>query len=313
MSEQILTDSKQNWITCRQTWQSLCDHIYDGPNWDDIPEGGVVWCCLDNIATFFKRIQGTGRRYIVVSSYSDYGLCLQAENPPYKDLVKYADLLTEVHGPKIGYDGITIQPRCRLENCNQSHKYSIKCYAITHATFPCIPDEVAHWFCTNCGINDDRITPIPFGLAENIDYSLLVPGNNLRQTKVYINFQSHTVERMRLKRFFDSLDNMATVVDKAIPFEQYITDLQNHMYVLCPAGNGLDCYRTIEAIACGAIPIVPNYMPYTRLNLPVLYYSGSRDIVDLVKNSGYPMLGDSAAATSEYWQDKLAKMRKKFL
>ena len=306
-------DSKQNWVTCRQTWQSLCDHIYDGPNWDDIPEGGVVWCCLDNIATFFKRIQGTGRRYIVVSSYSDYGLCLQAENPPYKDLVRYADLLTEVHGPKIGYDGITLQSRCHQDNCNISDKYSIKCYAITHATFPCIPDEVAHWFCTNCEINDDRVTPIPFGLAENIDYSLLVPSDQPKQAKVYVNFQSHTIERIRLKNFFQSLSNIATVVDKAMPFEQYIADLQSHMYVLCPVGNGLDCYRTVEAIACGAIPIVPNCMPYTILNLPVLYYRDYREILDFVTDLGCPIIRGSVAATVEYWREKLAKMRKKFL
>ena len=76
-------------ISCKG-WKQLCDHIYDAPDLDNIPEGGVVWIALDQIDEFCKRVEGTGRKYIVVSSYSDYGLALQSEFPVCNDLVNNA-------------------------------------------------------------------------------------------------------------------------------------------------------------------------------------------------------------------------------
>jgi hypothetical protein len=40
------------------------------------------------------------------------------------------------------------------------------------------------------------------------------------------------------------------------PFEEYLIDLAQSYFVLSPAGNGLDCHRTWEALLMGAIPVV---------------------------------------------------------
>lgn len=39
---------------------------------------------------------------------------------------------------------------------------------------------------------------------------------------------------------------------------QFFTDLGNSRFVVSPPGNGIDCHRTWEALALGAIPIVQN-------------------------------------------------------
>jgi hypothetical protein len=100
-----------NIISCKN-WKTVCDHIYcpvDG--YDTLPDGGVVWCTLDDILGFFERIKTTNSKYIVVSSYSDFGLFYQKDNSPNDDLIRTVKLACH-QIPTLGYTGIQIPPVC---------------------------------------------------------------------------------------------------------------------------------------------------------------------------------------------------------
>jgi len=60
----------------------------------------------------------------------------------------------------------------------------------------------------------------------------------------------------------------------------YYSQLKCHHFVLSPRGNGLDCYRTWEALALGVIPIVKRNGPFDRMyeNMPVLLVNRWEDV-----------------------------------
>lgn len=261
-------------ITCKN-YKSLCDYIYcPADNKKYIPNGGVVWCALDDIVDFFDKIKGTNNKYVVVSSYSDFGLCYQHNNTTGNDLIKYVKLCVKQY-PNCGYQQIQLPPTCNVARCNPLHKYSIKCYRFTHSTFDEIPNEVKHWFCVNNIIEHENITTIPFGIAENKEkYFANIDSNKIKKKKcIYINFNNYTLERELLKeQLRTQLKNKYNIKiyieEKEIPFEEYLEKLLYYKYVLCPPGNGLDCYRTLETLYTYGVPILEQNNNTNLLNIP---------------------------------------------
>jgi len=253
---------KEDIITCK-SYIGLCDYVYDAPNLDDIPEGGIVHVHLDQIHEFFKRIRGNGRDYIIVSSSSDYGLALQEEYPVWRDLAKWVPM---VANPSIGYQSINMPPRCNIDLCKETDRFSIRCYSWTKSTFNTIPENVRHWFVTNLLIpadsRPDFITPIPFGInPDSLDNLLRVMEENVHKDKwIYASWKDYTYDRYVLrKRIKDQFcHDVISLRSGDVPHLEYLREMAAHRYVLCPAGNGLDCYRNLEAIYLKCIPIIPN-------------------------------------------------------
>lgn len=77
-----------------------------------------------------------------------------------------------------------------------------------------------------------------------------------------------------------------------ISFEEYLTDVGNSKFVVSPKGNGLDCHRTWEAIAFGAIPIVPTShldSLYEKLPVIIVKNSWSEITPDLLESLSIPI------------------------
>ena len=89
-----------------------------------------------------------------------------------------------------------------------------------------------------------------------------------REEKIYINWQNYTFDRYQIKENYRALElPYIKIVDDAKEYEAYLADLATHRYVLAPEGNGVDCYRTLEAIYMGATPVVeanPTHLTLAR-------------------------------------------------
>ena len=114
---------------------------------------------------------------------------------------------------------------------------------------------------TNCMTEEPRLSSIPFGVFNDESADKLHNTPELEKRKwLYVNFQTYTMERFYLKSHWgirtmrDS--HFMTFVGEAKPIEEYFRDIAEHRYVLCPDGNGIDCFRTWEALYLGSIPIV---------------------------------------------------------
>jgi len=247
----------------------LAETSYDS-NSDDgsIPESGVVYCNIEHIHKFFEKCKLTDNKYIVISAFSDFGVSLQEEHPVSIDMLKFIPFL-ESDIANLGYKALQIPPRCELDKCN----------------------IVVKWFTCNAQIKDERIINIPLGIHRREDepcYTLTnpllvdpsdrvnlgtTPTNPLlvnpsdRVNWVYLNWQDNTIERFQMKGAYIQLGaDWVTIVDDVKPYKEYIKDLSEHSFAICPEGNGLDCYRMLECLYSGCIPIVKRHSAYSYMN-----------------------------------------------
>ena len=290
-------------------WYRLCDYKYTQQNY--LPTG-VVHVSLGAIPEFFARIKNNKEKYIVISSREDFGLCYQAQFPPWLDIGKAGYIFAR---PEHSYSTFMVPPRVDLKTCNPTDKYSIKCYCYTKATFDEIPSNVVHWFVTNCMINDDpRITAIPFGInctKQNFDALDLICNIEIKKDKkpLYVNFTFNTYERVELFKYYSTCQ--FTTVKKDLSGKEYLEDVAEHAFVLCPNGNGIDCYRTWEALYLGAIPIIevhPGTFQLLQHKLPMIS-SATLYLNYLTLDYIYKKLKDLPkyyeAATIDFWQHKI--------
>ena len=284
------------------------DHIMD----DNYPDHSIIHVHMNHINEFFSKINGNGRKYVVVSSRSDYGIFYQQEFPVWADMYKSVKMFSK---PDWYYNGLQLPPRCDLNRCLMADKYSIKMYMWTKSTFNRIPENVVRWFCTNCCIKEPRVEGIPFGV-NNVDggtqfFDLYNKIKLKDKSKLlYVNFQLYTNERSELIEYFH---RPWATVKRDIPFEEYMNDLNEHQFCLCPAGNGIDCYRVLEALYMGCIPIVETHPGFNYLHntsLPIIqidnFHRLNEDFLNRWYNQNFHQLNWSLKeATLSYWKDKI--------
>lgn len=255
-------------------------------NWEDgqpIPNDGIIHVPLDHIVEFFNLIEGTNRRYIVVSSNSDYSIVEQSKELVERDLSKYMHMI-DVNG--LGYSTLVIPPRCAVEQCRITDKYSVKMYSFTKRTFNRIPPNVIKWFCTNCNIESDtnRIVYIPFGIPE---WSAnLVEKTRKEKFSIYVNFQFNTVERLNVYKAFNGLPDV--ICEKDVSHEQYVNRLKECAFCLALPGNGKDTYRILESVYCSCIPVIVNDI-----------WSKAYDEIPCIKVESYYNIYN---ALKDYWE-----------
>jgi hypothetical protein len=248
-----------NEIIDAKFWRDeLCPVNYE--TGDTLPDGGVVYVNIEHITDFFKKCQQTTREFTIVSAYSDFGLAIQEEHPVAVDMIKWWPFVSH-EVPKIGYNDLHVPSRCEKEKCNIDDIYSIKCYAYTLATFGDIPKNIKKWYLSNSMTNEDMISGIPMGVGEgDADIISSTPKLEFNDKKnlMYANWQTYTTERVHLKHFLEEQNYPYVTYRKepTIPKDEYLRELAEHHFVLCPEGNGVDCHRIWEAMYLGVIPIV---------------------------------------------------------
>ena len=265
---------KQNEIIHVKSWMSLGDCNYEIDHDDDsIPESGVVYCNIEHIHKFFEKCHDTNNKYVVVSAFSDYGIAYQKDNPVAYDMLKWMPFI-ESDIPDLGYSPLIVAPRCDLETCKIEDKYSVKCYSNTYSTFNRIPNNIVKWFVVNPMIRDDRIVSIPLGVGKDAPEPICSTASNPllmnpsdRVNWVYANWQNNTIERTSLKDGLSTYNpEWVTVINEPKPYIEYLQDLTDHSFAICPRGNGVDCYRILECLYCGCIPIVKEEIAYRYLD-----------------------------------------------
>ena len=159
---------------------------------------------------------------------------------------------------------------------------------VDEAVFKNKPKSVSEWYSINVGFYQNNLIPIPIGIAndyspKNIKENEFKNKNFLdKELKLYVNFNENTNLKARegLSSFFKNR-NWAVVKNFDIGIENYISDLKNYAFVLCPRGNGIDTHRVWEAIYSGSVPVLEYHETYRLLkNLPILF-------VDSINNLTY--------------------------
>ena len=196
-------------------------------------------------------------------------------------------------------------------------------------------DKCVHWFTQNCSLTHPKVSAIPIGMDYHTFknyYPSTIQENQLdfiskrskpfetRIPKCYSNFhfgmhgKYYTSERLACG---NNVPKELTYYEPQRIVRNITWERQSlFAFVLSPAGGGMDCHRTWEALLLGCIPIVKRFnVPCDSIydDLPVLIVDEWRDITaELLQKTLVEFQRKRDAGefkmerlTLKYWVDKI--------
>lgn len=181
------------------------------------------------------------------------------------------------------------------------------------------PDSpITQWFAVQVNTRHPKLTAMPLGVKTRM-VKPLQDGErrDVRDILCYGNFSYHRIGKRPdpiRRAIWQHFSAQPWVTTKAINHEDvgtYVADLGRAKFVLSPPGIGYDCYRTYEAIAMGAIPIVKRQRPITDVceSLPVLLIDDWSEVTpELLQNVWFNRESTSRSTetlTMTYWRKQI--------
>lgn len=173
-----------------------------------------------------------------------------------------------------------------------------------------VPDNVLGIHAVNAEYFGDKIHPFPYGAQrtinrpdEPIDNRLAILKEEIDRFQVptkllYVNCglgdERNAPERAYLTNFEGlswcttrfNKDSMAFSYDR---YREFLTEMRDHKFMICPQGHGLDCHRNWELLYMRRVPVMKDH-PYFRelmKGFPVLFVKDWSDITEelLIENT----------------------------
>ena len=117
----------------------------------------------------------------------------------------------------------------------------------------------------NMNVNHPQVEPLPIGMANScwdwgdskiMDEVIKEGYTDLNPYFIYANFtKGDGIRYERRKDCFDILSNNGIIMQESTDYKSYLQELKKHKFCISPEGNGIDCYRTWEALYMKTIPI----------------------------------------------------------
>ncbi|KAI8586039.1 hypothetical protein BDZ88DRAFT_315437 [Geranomyces variabilis] len=188
------------------------------------------------------------------------------------------------------------------------------------------------WYTVNADVDKPhpKLHAIPIGLANNqwphgnIDefnrfLSLPTPSQFDREILLFINVATYSNPERKV--WVESFRNFpgAVIVDveenPTLSHADFLASLKKARFVLSPPGNGIDCHRTWEAVAMGAIPIVlSSTIDSLYAKAPVLVVNDFREVTPELLATWRPKTWARDVMWGRYWwnhfQDSIAEFGK---
>lgn len=191
------------------------------------------------------------------------------------------------------------------------------------------------WFGTNCDIKLDtnsKFIPIPIGLANNFwqhgNTKIMTNIQNKittisKQYLLGLNFiiKTNTEERNLAYNTFSNKKFCTILLNKLdkkhISYQDYLNNMAQCKFIISPHGNGLDCYRTWEALLVGTIPIVKkSTLDPLYDNLPVIIVDKWSDVTQKFLEEKYQQINFNDYNLNKcyfkYWEDLIKKTQHNF-
>jgi hypothetical protein len=186
------------------------------------------------------------------------------------------------------------------------------------------PENVIKWYSQNVNYVNDKndFESIPIGLENPSWFPHANKINNLLETLkkektiknlLYVNhtIRSYPDERTEPYELFTNKD-WCTIefYENGQNYNNYIDNVYNHKFVLCPRGNGLDTHRFWETLHLKTIPVViknSNNKYYS--DLPVVFVNSWKEITEELLNDEYERISKTEYNLEKlyfkYWKDKI--------
>ena len=121
-------------------------------------------------------------------------------------------------------------------------------------------------------LSDNRMNQLESAMKCNIDPSLF------KLLYVNHNDSSHS-DRVGLKDMFRD-EEWANVDEQRVDYYNFLLNLANHKFILCPRGNAIDCHRNWEVLYMRRVPVMKRdpYLEELLKDYPVLFVDKYSDI-----------------------------------
>ncbi|QWD92029.1 hypothetical protein ICV00_04695 [Polynucleobacter asymbioticus] len=182
-----------------------------------------------------------------------------------------------------------------------------------------------HWFAQNNQFIHPKITAIPIGLEDAWRHNNGVVKDfvKLRQKtankvpRVLYGFNVNTNKFVRSKAM-EVLSRYELADSIHVDSRKYRKVLNEYMFIASPAGNGIDCHRTWEALYLGTIPIVVGGQFYSQFDhFPGLILESwdelsrfnEKELITIYEEKA-ALLGEAFFMWENYWRDIIKKHKK---
>ena len=113
----------------------------------------------------------------------------------------------------------------------------------------------------NINVEHEKVFPLPIGLANsqwrhgNSKLHQEIYDMPIEKTKeIYFNFSKGTNPQKR-NRCYNDIIKKGVQWNANLPYRDYLIELKQHKYAICPEGNGIDTHRFWECFYMNTIPI----------------------------------------------------------
>lgn len=201
---------------------------------------------------------------------------------------------------------------------------------ITHNADLCVdeslfikkPDCVIRWFSQNVDYVNSILNSLPIGLENSIWFvdlnKLNKIGEKVSEEKkiknlVYMNHNISTNPNERQKPYNLLHEKSWVTTDMRANgqlFNEYLDNIYNHKFVICPRGNGIDTHRTWECLYVNTIPIEKrNINNQFYSDLPICFVDDWEEITEDFLEKEYLRINDIKWNLNkldfDYWKNKI--------
>ena len=126
-------------------------------------------------------------------------------------------------------------------------------------------DNIKNVYAQNVNIIHKKVKLLPIGIANSMwkhgdlisVYQCIIDNYKLKKTKnVYININGDTFPYR--KELLLEINKQGSKCSINKNYNEYLQELSQHFFCLCPRGNGLESHRFWESIYLGVVPIIIN-------------------------------------------------------
>jgi hypothetical protein len=164
--------------------------------------------------------------------------------------------------------------------------------------FDSIPENVICISAVNAASWGGKVIPAPYGLQRQMHHGdnrndiikkIILGDDIVPNNLLYINHSVNTNPKQRsgINEIFEE-KHWAYVDGERVGYEEFLTKIRNHKFMICPIGNALDCHRNWEVLYLRRVPVMKRHPYLEKLyeDYPVLFVDRYEDITEnlLIKN-----------------------------
>jgi hypothetical protein len=182
-----------------------------------------------------------------------------------------------------------------------------------------IPENVISINAANAVVFGDKVKPFPHGIERQMylgydHHDILQEYIDIKTEPSKLLFVAHrtdTGNRTSIGELFKDKE-WATVTH--LPYEQYLSEMKNHKFVLCPSGNGIESARNWETLYMKRVPVFKDH-PYLRemfKDYPCLFVRDFSEVTETLLKDFDHLYDDAQTMDMEklsldYWYNKALK------